>query len=853
MKRIYYIFFCFIGLLLCTPSLRAQVSGVVYDAETGDPLPLVSVYYEADHRIGTTTDLQGRYKLTSKVAPGTLIFSYMGFQTKKEKVKYGAKVTLDVRLEPVNVELGEVLVKPKKERYRRKNNPAVELMQKVIAAKENNSLDQNPYYRYNKYQKMTFALNNISQASLDSGIFRRFPLLAGQVEYCPQTEKMILPVTYNETVTEHIYRKTPIERRTYMRGKHSEGFNDLFSTGDMATQVLQSVFTDVNIYDNSMYLLERPFTSPISSANAIRFYQYFIMDTLMVDNERCYELSFVPQNPQDFGFTGHLYVLADGTYGVKRCVINLPIRTSVNFVNNLVLEQEFALMPNGQRVLVRDNMLAELGIIKKHRSLMVKRTTNYSGFSFDSIPDIAFREKELLREGTHETDDKDFWAAYRVDTLTRSEANMKNVLGDVQRKRGFGWLMVVVRALVENYVETSKPGRPNYVDIGPVNTMLSTNFIEKFRVRLSAQTTANLNPHLFFKGYAAYGVRDRKVKYEGEVEYSFLRKQYSPDEFPRNALTLSTRYDVMSASDQLLTRDKDNVFVSFKTQTVDHMMYVRNYTLKHEYEFDNHFSIRTQLRRLSQTPTGALFYRTLAGTPVDKLTMSEATLALRFSPGEQVVNTKQRRRRINNNAPIFTLLHTAGFKDILGGDYNYNYTELTAYKRIWFHSFGRFDINLRAGAQWNQVPFPLLIMPAANNSYIISRNMFSMINNMEFMNDRFVSLDLQWDMNGKIFNRIPLLKRLKWREVIGFRTLYGTLTDKNNPDLHPGASHLFEFPSRQGRQTSFAMRREPYMEFSVGIHNIFKILRVDYVQRINYLDLPGVKKHGFRMALEFDF
>lgn len=853
MRKIYHTLFCIIVLLLVGLPLRAQVSGVVTDAETGEPMPLVSVYYETDRRIGTTTDLQGRYRITSNVAPGTLVFSYLGFRTRTEKIKYGSKVTLNVVLEAVDKELDEVLVKPKKQHYSRKNNPAVELMRKVIAAKANHDLEQNPYYRYSKYQKMTFALNDISRESLDSGIFRRFPLLAGQVEYCPQTEKLILPVTYNETVTEHIYRKSPREQRSYIRGTHSEGFNDLFSTGDMATTVLQSVFTDVNIYDNSIYLLERPFTSPISSDNAIRFYQYFIMDTLMVDNERCYELSFVPQNPQDFGFTGHLYVLADGSYGVKRCVINLPIRTSVNFVNNLVLEQDFTLMPNGQRVLVRDNMLIELGILKKHRTLMVKRTTHYSGFSFDSIPATAFMEKERLREGTYETDDERFWVQHRADTLSRAEANMKNVLTDAHRKRGFAWLMVVVKALVENYVETSKPGYPNYVDIGPVNTLVSTNFIEKFRMRLSAQTTANFNPHLFLKGYVAYGVRDRKVKYEGQVEYSFLRKKYSADEFPKNSLTLSTRYDVMSASDQLFTRDKDNVFVSFKTQTVDQMMYVRNYALKYEYEFDNHFGILTQLRHLRQEPTGALFYRTLSGRPVDDLISSEATLELRFSPGEEIVNTKQRRRRINNNAPIFTLLHTAGFKDVLGGDYNYNYTELSAYQRIWFHSFGRLDVYLRAGAQWNQVPFPLLIMPAANNSYIISRNMFSMINNMEFMNDRFASLDLQWDMNGKIFNRIPLLKRLKWREVVGFKTLYGTLTRKNNPDLHPGAGHLFEFPSRDGRQTSFAMRSEPYMEFSVGIHNILKILRVDYVHRINYLDHPGVKKHGFRMALEFDF
>lgn len=844
-----------LALLCClfSAGVSAQVRGVVTDAETGEPLPMVHVYYGADKRLGTVTDDNGAYRITSNMTPGELVFSYLGYQTHIENIKYGERRRLNVSLQPLDKELDEVLVKPKRQKYSRKDNPAVELMKKVIAAKEDNDLERNDYYRYARYQKITFALNDISRESVDSGIFRKLPLLAQQVEYCPQTGKNILPLTYNETITEHIFRKSPREKKVYVRGKNSQGLNELFSTGETASLVLQSVFADVNIYKNTIYMLERPFTSPISSTSAISFYQYFIMDTLDVAGERCYELSFIPQNPQDFGFSGRLFVLADSSYQVKRCVINLPIRTSVNFVNNLVLEQDFGLLPNGQRVLVRDNMFAELGIVRKHKTLMVKRTTRNTNFSFAPIPDKAFRKKEQLREGTYRTEDEAFWAKHRTDTLTRAEANMKDMLASARNTRGFGWIMFVARALIENYVETAPEGKPNYVDIGPVNTIVSTNFIEKFRVRASAQTTANLNPHLFLRGYLAYGVRDRKLKYEGHVEYSFLRKEYSSEEFPKNSLSFTTRHDVMSPTDQLLTRDKDNVFVSFKTQTVDHMMYFREYMLKYEYEFDNSFGIRAQLRRMWQSPTGALFYRTLSGRSVEDMKTSEATLQLRYSPGEEIINTKQRRRRMNNNAPIFTLKHTVGLKGVLGGDYTYNYTELTAYKRVWFHSFGRMNINLRAGGQWNRVPFPLLIMPAANNSYIISDNMFSMINNMEFMNDRFASLDVEWDMNGKIFNRIPLVKRLKWREVIGFRTLYGTLTDKNNPYLQAGSDDLFEFPSRGGRPISFVMGDAPYMEVSAGIHNIFKILRVDYVRRLNYLHGPNVKKNGFRLALQFDF
>lgn len=433
------------------------------------------------------------------------------------------------------------------------------------------------------------------------------------MEYCPQTQTNILPLTYNETSSEHIYRKQPEAERNFIRGTNSEGVNELFATGDIVNVVLQRFFADVNIYDNSINLLERYFTSPLSSTNAISFYQYYIMDTLDVEGDKCIELSFIPQNPQDFGFSGRLWVLDDGTYQVKRCLVNLPLRSSVNFISNLVIEQDFSTLPNGQRVLVKDNMIAELGALKKYHNMMVKRTTAYTGFDFAPISSERFDQREQPREGTPVIKDENFWAQHRTDTLTRSEAGMSTMVQDMTRKKGFGWIIWIVRAFVENYVETSPPGKKNYVDFGPVNTVVSSNFIDKVRFRASAQTTANLSPHLFLKGYAAYGVRDKKWKYEGEVEYSFLKKQYSPEEFPRNSIAVSTRYDVMAPSDAMLPTDKDNVFTSLKTQTIDQMSYFRQYNIRYVYEFDNHFGITAQLRHITQNPTGTLFYRTEAG------------------------------------------------------------------------------------------------------------------------------------------------------------------------------------------------------------------------------------------------
>lgn len=842
-------------MLCCCLSgiLRAQISGRVIDSDTGEPIPSANVYYENQKHVGTTTDRRGRFTLRASVRKDSVVFSFVGYETVKRPVRSGEKRTINISMKSLDKELSELVVKPKRRKYSRKNNPAVELMRKVIAAKGHNDLKRNDYYRYDKYQRITFGFNNITQEFMDSGFLKKYPLLLKQVEFCPQTQTNILPLTYNETSSEHIYRKQPEAERDFVRGTNSEGLNELFATGDIVNIVLQRFFADVNIYDNSINLLERYFTSPLSESHAITFYQYYIMDTLDVEGDKCIELSFIPRNPQDFGFSGRLWVLADSSYQVKRCLVNLPVRSIVNFISNLVIEQDFATLPNGQRVLVKDNMIAEMGALKRYHNMLVKRTTAYTGFDFSPIADERFEQREIPREGVPQIKDETFWAQHRTDTLTRSEASMSTMVSDMTKKRGFGWILWIVRAFVENYVETSPPGKKNYVDFGPVNTVVSSNFIDKVRLRASAQTTANLNPHLFLKGYVAYGIRDRKWKYEGEIEYSFLKKQYSPEEFPRNSIAVSTRYDVMAPSDALLPTDKDNVFASFKTQTIDQMSYFRQYSVRYVYEFDKHFGITAQLRHITQAPTGSLFYRNLDGLMVPKLTQSEATLSLRYAPGEQVVVTKQRRHPVNHNYPIFTLMHTAGFKGVLGGDYASNYTELSLTKRFWLNSWGRIDVYARAGAQWNKVPFPLLITPEANNSYVIQRNMFNLINNMEFMNDRFASVALQWDLSGKLFNRIPLLKRLKWREVIGFKTLYGTLTDKNNPYKQVGGGELFDFPSRNGMPTSFVMGDAPYMELNVGIHNIFKFLRVDYVRRLNYLDLPNVKKNGVRFVLQFDF
>lgn len=857
MKTKYIKSFLLFLLLGCCISVSAQnIQGVVTDSLTNEPIPYLSVFYEGKG-VGSITDNDGNYKVETRKGWNKLTFSAVGYVTKVVNIIPGVTKNLNVRMRPDDIMLDEVVVKPKREKYSRKNNPAVELMKKVIAHKKNNKLSENDYYQYNKYQKITMSLNDVTPEMLEKGMYKKMPFLKDQIELCEETNKFILPISVDETASQKIYRKHPKSEKTIIKGMSSTGVNELFATGDMLSTVLKDVFTDVNIYDNDIRLLQYPFISPISSSDAISFYKFYIMDTTFVDKDKCFHLTFVPNNSQDFGFTGHLYVLADSSYTVKKCTVNLPKKSGVNFVDNMDIIQEFEQLPNGEWVLKTDDMIVEMTLMKIMQGFQIRRTTRYSDYAFDELPQQLFKRKGAeIKEADAMMRGDDFWNQYRPVPLTQTESSMDMLVKRLEQMPGFKYVIFVLKAFIENFVETGTKEHPSKVDIGPVNTMISNNYIDGLRLRMSAQTTANLNPHLFFKGYYAYGFKDHRSKYMGEVEYSFNKKEYLPREFPKNSITFSYQYDVMSPTDKFLKTDKDNVFVSFKTSTVDQMSYVRNIALK--YENETQFGLKTtvEVKHSTDEPTGGLAYITNDDqkTLVPEIQTMEASLAFRYAPGETFVNTKQRRIPVSFDAPVFTLSHTAGFKGVLGGEYNYNLTEIGLYKRFWFSSWGKIDMFVKGGAQWNKVPFPLLIMPAANLSYILQRETFNLINNMEFLNDRYASLDVSWDLNGKIFNRIPLLKKLKWREAIGFKMLYGHLTDKNNPMKHPGDSELFLFPTRDGRPTSFVMDpKTPYMECSVGIHNIFKILHIDYVRRLNYLDHPDANKWGVRFMVMMTF
>lgn len=878
LKKILFIFILCMGVA----KLSAQIHGVVTDAETGEPIPYLNVYYDGKG-VGTVTNFDGEYSIFTRPGWTKLTFSMVGYGTQVFTVSEKTR-RLNVKMKS-DLVLDEVIVKPKKEKYSRKNNPAVEMMKKVINAKKVNDLSVNDFYHYDKYQKITFSLNEVSADSLrESNLFKKYPFFRDQVEVCEVTGKNILPISVDETVSEKLYRKNPHSEKTIIKGLNSSGVNELFNTGDMLSTVLKDVFQDINIYQDRFRFLQYPFDSPVSKSG-IGFYKYYIMDTIQVQREKCFHLTFVPNNSQDFGFTGHLYILADSTFRVKKCVMNLPKKSDINFVDHMIIEQEFGELESGEWVLKRDDMLCEMSYLKKLLgSLQVRRTTRYSNFGFDEIPERIFKRKgDEIKDVNAMMRGDSFWQEFRPTQLTESESKMDLFVQNLSKIKGFKYIIFGAKALIENFVETGSKDHPSKVDIGPINTIISKNYIDGVRLRASAQTTANLNPHLFLKGYYAYGFKDQRSKYMGEVEYSFNKKEYLPREYPKNSISFTYQYDNMVPTDKFMATDKDNMFTSFKVCDVDQYNYERTASLK--YEFESHVGLKTtvSLKHANYEACGKLFYRSVAdenqlqqdikngvltGTDwvhspynIKDFSTSEATFALRYAPGETFVNTKQRRLPVNLDAPVFTLQHTIGFKGVLGSDYSYNMSEVSLYKRFWLSSWGNIDTAIKGGIQWNKVPFPLLIMPAANLSYIIQEGTFNLINNMEFLNDRYASLDVSWNLQGKIFNRIPLLKKLKWREFIGVKCLWGKLTDKNNPFLlqNQNDNELMMFPGHYDEAGNYKLSsyvmdpKKPYVEISAGIHNIFKLLHVEYVRRLNYNELPTANKWGIRFMIRTVF
>ena len=433
-----YIKVYLLTLVLCVFSVmaKAQITGVVVDADTGDSISFASVTYRG-HHYAVVSDGWGQFSIDRRIG-WNLTFSAVGYKPKTYAVTDRTLKHLVVKLKPDSKNLEEVVVRSKKSKYSRKDNPAVELMRRVIAAKQQTKLENKDFFQYRNYEKMTISLNDITEKQLTEGAYAKKQWLKDQIEINPITGKAVLPVITNEKVFHRYYRKSPEKERIYIDAEHSKGVNDLLETGDLFTGLAKEVFTEVDIYDDQVRLLQFPFTSPIGK-DAIGFYRFYIVDTLEVDRDSCIQVSFVPNNQQDFGFRGDLWILKDSTLHVKKVHLSIPKRSDVNFVRNMSIDQEYLRLPSGDWVLINNDMLVEMSLVGQAGNFLITRTSRRGDYSFDPIDEKVFRGKALeKRDPYSEMRDKEYWEINREVELTNGEKGMDNFLQGMKSTKGFG-------------------------------------------------------------------------------------------------------------------------------------------------------------------------------------------------------------------------------------------------------------------------------------------------------------------------------------------------------------------------------------------------------------------------------
>lgn len=846
------ILFCLVGLL-CLFSLEGQneirIKGLVTDSVSGEPLPYVSIIVKGT-TTGAATDLDGRFSLTvpSSASGKMLEVSYLGYSTKQVSLKSGQ--SLSIQLAPTGIALNEVVVKPGRERYRRRDNPAVAFVKNVIERRDANDPRNHDYYSYDRYQKMVFAMNDYKPKKREDGKTGKFDFLEEFIDTL-DVGTTILPISEKEHFETVYYRRDPHSEKRLVKGDKSAGVDEVFSR-DGIQQFLNEAFREVDIFRNNIPLFLQRFVSPLSSLGPT-FYKYYLMDTLEIDGQKCMDLGFVPFNSESFGFTGHLYVTLDSTYFVRRVLLNVPKDINLNFVSHMTIDQTFRREPDGTRLITKDDIRVNFKLSEKSKGMYAQRLIVYSNHSFEpDTAQLAIFEQPApsitLKEAYTQTDK--FWEENRPQEGRRRNPNTVDKLMAKLRSIPIFYITEkIVTILVSGYVPATKDEANNKFEFGPMNTTISGNAIEGARFRVGGTTTPQFHKRLTLDGFAAYGVRDKKMKYDALVEYSFIdRKQYRK-EFPMHSIRFEYMYDINKLGQQYMYTSKDNFLLAIRRKRDTRATYLRKAELTYTREHYNGISYSAVLRNKREYATPyAVFDRINADgslTSLDHYDMTELELNFRYGYNEKFYQTRNNRIPITFDAWVFNLSHVMGWKGFLGSSYNYQRTDIGLQKRLWFSAFGYTDIILKAGKVWTKVPYPLLILPNANLSYTIQPEAYTNMNAMEFINDEYASWDVTYYMNGLLLNRIPLIKKLKWREVFCFRGLWGHLSDKNNPAKSTG---LFAFP-----EGSMTLGKAPYMEASVGIENIFKFLRLDYVWRLNYRDNPDIQTHGVRCTMRIQF
>ena len=821
-----------------------NITGKVVDIENNEPLAFVSIHL-VESGFETRTDASGEFKISSKnldLTKSKAKVSCVGYKTEIVSL-LGSQEKTTIKLSRQMQALQEIVVK--KQKYKNKKNPAVELIEKVIENKKNNRKEALEYYENEEYEKIQFAINHVTPDFQKKKIFKHFQFVFENIDSLKNNGDKILPVYLKEKISDVYYQRSPRKLKEVQKAHKAVSFAGFDNKG--IEDNIKYLYQDINIYDNNISFLSNQFLSPIAGS-APSFYRYYIVDTIQSGADKYVKMYFGARNKEDLLFQGYLYIMLDGSYAVRKIELSTSKDININWITDIKIAQEFKKIDNKSWMLSSDQISMNFGLNKKGRGIFGQKIVSYSNYQL--TPSLK-GDSILNRPGVRESEiagkrNDDYLDTHRHEQLSKSEAGTYSAMDSVQKVSAFKRAMNVATIILFGYEDLGK------FEIGPISTFYMYNPVEGSRLRFGGRTTNKFSTKINLESYAAYGFGDNRFKYYLGGTWSFTDKGFQV--FPVKTMKMSYQNETQLPGQQMQFLMEDNFLLSIKRGVNDKIFYNKTFKIEHLNEFENHFSYTLGYKYTNMAPGGNLVFNytdyASGRNDVESLNVSEFNLNLRYAPHESFYQGKTFRIPNYSRFPVFELRYNVANKS-LGSNYNYQTLRFNIRKRFYMSVLGYSDVVWEAGKIFGKVPYPLLNIPQANQSYSYQIESYNMMNFLEFVTDQYTSLLIDHNFNGFFFNKIPFTKHLNIREIVTCKVLYGNVTKTNDPVQQ---SNLFRFPVQpNGTPVTYSLGKTPYIEGSIGIGNIFKLLRIDLVRRFTYLDNPNVSKYGIRARFRLDF
>lgn len=832
----YYLFSLF---LFAISSLSAQelLTGKVTSASSGLALMGITIKH-LESGAACSTDKAGNFKLQIPSTSGTLSVTSVGYKSQTMSIAHiNIDKSIEIRLSEESNDLEEVVINsPKKRRYRNKNNPTVDFIRKVIERRDENNALKSSDQVFSEYEKLSMSLGILNEKTADSRLLKKFSFLKAGLDTIKLPGRSLIPIYMNEKLGARTI--SPNQSSAYILTGENQSRVDQFIDEDGIDEYLNKIYGLSDVYENDVAIGNRRFLSPIATLGP-SFYKYYTMDTISDTSTKQLKIRFVPRNPQDALFSGYLYIDLDGSYALRKAELTLSESTNINWVKSLQMDFDYVKNKDNKYFLNRSVAKIDLGLFQKGMNLFGEKVMIRSIGEPAHVDVLPFTDHPMA---TAKNDTKVNWDLMRPEKLSTLESNAFRNIDSLKNSRSFRNLMSVGSIITSGYIGKG------WVEIGPILSFYSFNPVEGSRFKFGGNTTDKFSKRLVLEGYGAYGSKDQKFKYNLGAIYSLNGE--SVYKYPVSSISVRTTRDIRVPGQDLNFVDNDNFLLSFRRGRNDRMIYYHKTQVELHHEFDNHLSFKFGLKKETMNPAGLLIFPSNEdGTSLDKISTAAITGNFRWAPGEKIYQGKRFRRIINTGKPVFSISGEVGMKGVLGGDYSYQRFVFTANKRFFMSQLGFSDVLFESGIQFGKVPYPLMMIHRANQTYAYQANSFNLMNTMEFMSDRYSSLQLQHGFNGFILNKVPLLKKLDLREWLSLKVLYGHINTENrlNNGRRVGPSSSGTMPAL------FGLNRGPYVEGSIGLGNIFKVLRIDVVRRFTYQDNPMVSKWGIRAKIGIDF